>query len=131
MQHNFTINCLIGDILNYYTTMRLSNVYKIEKDPTELIIDIDIDDIRERTSNIVITDGIINEFDYAKLNIDGNEKTISFKKKIKVCKARYAIHIAYTKAANVYTGVRTYIYMPDMSKLDTIYGDIPHDIYFW
>lgn len=130
MKQDYRINCQVGDIINYYTTMRLSNYYKAEKDPTEIIVDININDIREHTSHVIITDGFINEFDNAELDPTTNE--LILRKKVKICgNATYAIHVIYTKASSVFTGVRTYLYMNDLSMIDEIYNTIPNDIYFW
>ena len=129
MTQETSINVQVGDIIKYYTTMRLSNFYKAQQDPTSIIIDINVNDIRERTSHVLVTDGVINEFDFA--NVDPDTGELVLRKKIKVCNATYAIHVIYTKASNVFTGVRTYLYMEDLSHIDDIYNEIPNDIYFW
>ncbi len=134
MNHEFDINCLIGDILKYYGTTRFSRTYKYQKDPTDIIFDINVDGLKENTSNIIFTDGVVNEFDYAKMvhGPEPNDETVlKLSKKVKVCKASYMIHVKYTKAADTYTAISIYIYMKDLSKLDSIYRDIPNDIYFW
>ena len=133
MQHNFNVNCLIGDFIKYYGTTRFSRIYKQQKNPTDIIFDIAVDDIRENSSNILITNGIIQEFDYANMTYEGDDRNsvIHISKKVKVCKASYMIHIKYTKAGDTYTAIAIYVYMNDLSKYDSIQRDIPNDIYFW
>ena len=129
MRHEFTINCLVGDIINYYTKLRFANYYKIEQDPSELIIDIKLNKLKDHTANIVVTDGFINEFDSADLNPRSGE--VYFRKKIKVCNATYAVYVNYTRVGDTYTAVKTSIYMEDMSRIDEIMREIPNDVYFW
>ena len=133
MKHEFEINTQVGDFLRYYGNMRFATTYKIEHAPTDWVVDVDLSDTHDRSWNIIITDGIINEFDSATNVFDGEGNSyISIKKRVKVCKAhKYAIKISYTKTGVAYTGISIYIYMEDMSKLDDIYNEIPNDIYFW
>lgn len=133
MKHEFDINCQVGDFLRYYGNMRFAVTYKIEKAPTELVVDVDLNDTHDRSWNIILTDGFINEFDKANTVVDPDGNTsIAINKRLKVCKAnKYAIKISYTKTGVAYTGISIYIYMSDLSKIDEIYNEIPNDIYFW
>ena len=132
MLHQFNINCQIGDIIRYYGDAWFSRTYKVAKDATDIVFDIDVDDKKDNTTNLLFTDGIIQEFDYAKFVYpEPNKEELSLTKKVKACKASYLIHVKYTKAGDTYTAIAVYIYMKDLSKIDTIYRDVPNDIYFW
>ena len=129
MRHEFTINCLVGDIINYYSKLRFAKYNKIEKDPNELVIDVYLNRVKGHTSNIIVTDGFINEFDSADLNPDTGE--VYFRKKVKVCNATYAVYVNYTKVGATYTVINTNLYIDDISRIDEILREIPNDIYFW
>ena len=63
MRHDFSINCLVGDIINFYTTKRMSNLYKDQIDPNTISFETSLKDQKENTTNILITDGVIVETD--------------------------------------------------------------------
>ena len=131
MDHQHNINCLVGDIIRYYTTPRFSRLYKDEKDPTDIIFNINVDDLKEKTTNIIITDGIVQEFDFMNIKHKDHYEYIDTLKKVKVCRATYMIHIKYTKVDNVYNSIAVYVTMKDLSLYDKILRDMPNDVYFW
>ena len=132
MKHNFSINCLTGDIINYYANMRCGKLYKDTVDPNTLNFKIDLDKQRENTANILITDGHICETDVATMNIESDlDKVIKISKDITIHRATYVVHVVYTKVAATYVTEAVYIYMEDLSDVDRIYGEVPNDIYFW
>ena len=132
MKHNFQINCLTGDIINYYANMRFGKLYKDAVDPNVLKFHIDLNKQRECTANILVTDGHICELDTAQMHIESDiDKTIEIGKEISINHATYVVHVIYTKVAASYIAETVYIYMENLEDVDRIYGEVPNDIYFW
>lgn len=132
MRHDFSINCLTGDIINFYATKRMSNLYTDQIDPNTINFEVFLNEQKENTSNIIITDGIIVETDCAKYSVDpAGNKHLFIGKKIGVENATYLVKVNYVKVAAAYLTNKVNIYMSDISQVDTIYGQVPRDIYFW
>lgn len=133
MSQAYNINCQLGDFIRYYTSLPNATVYKFNKLPTDFAINVNQNDDKTDEYHIIITDGLVNEFDDVRMtNLLDNDKRITIMKRLKVCKSKkYAIHIEYKKSGDEILYCNFNVYMEDTSDLDKMYSEIPNDIYFW
>lgn len=133
MNEVYKINSQLGDFIRYYSSLPNATIIKHNQAPTNFTIDVNQSDDKTNEYHIIVTDGLVNEFDTVKNSYDiDNNFSIIITKRLKICKSRvYAIHIEYTKTGDEINYCKLHVYMENTDDLDKIYSMIPNDIYFW